>query len=452
MNYFDAFVDYIYELSRIERHSDELDSQVYDCLIDYTSAIVGGSGLWMDRISRILDNRFENGDYHTVGAEANSSLETALLTNGLLSHVAELDDGVIEGIIHPGAPIFTALLSVFQKKNMEWNLFVRAVTVGYEVACRIAESIQPGHKLLGYHASATCGTLGVAVALSVASRLNKEYIRQALSIALASSHGTLKVLEDGSELKPYNVSSAVINGFVAFQMAKAGFKGAEDPFDGEAGFFAQMADKVNYGKLIGNIRDLCIFKAYFKPYASCRYTHPTIEAAMKIRESHGLEADEIEDIRISTYSIAIRHHDHTEVPNVSSAKMCIPFGAAVSLLKGSGGIDAFCDRTVKDQHIKDLTRKVQVIEDERYSAQFPRKSIATMTVRTKDGNEYYATVDMPKGEPDNPMTREDLVLKLKQSCEFAGFDFKGVCGYIESVRNIGIEDYFGKINKYSSNK
>lgn len=451
MNYFEAFVDYIYEVSRSERCSDELDRQVYDCLIDYTSAIIGGSKLWIDRISSILDEGFEKGEYHTVGTDDRSSLETALLTNGLLSHVAELDDGVIEGIIHPGAPVFTALLAVFQKKNMDWNLFVRAVTVGYEVACRIAESIQPGHKLLGYHASATCGTLGVAVALSVASRLDKEHMRQALAIALASSHGTLKVLEDGSELKPYNVSSAVINGFVAFQMAKAGFKGAEDPFDGEAGFFAQMADKVNYDKLIGNTGDLCIFRTYFKPYASCRYTHPTIEAAIKIKEKHGLQADDIEDIQISTYSIAIRHHDHTEVPNVSSAKMCIPFGAAVGILKGSGGIDAFCDETVKNPHIKDITKKVRVIEDKDYSALFPQKSVATMTVWTNNGNKYYETVDLPKGEPDNPMTHGDILLKLQQSCEFAGFDFEDMCGYIDNIRNIGIEDYFGNMNKYHSN-
>lgn len=450
MNCYDKFVDYIYKLSQTGIDNCDLHNQVYNCLIDYTSAIIGGTRLCHNKISGLLDDGFESGDYYIIGFKKNASLETALLSNGILSHVAELDDGVIDGIIHPGAAIFTSIFSVFQKKKIEWNLFVKAVSVGYEVACRIAESIQPGHKLLGYHASATCGTLGVAMALATLSRFGKSQMKEALTIALASSHGTLKVLEDKSELKPYNIASAVINGFVAFQMAKAGFKGADNPFDGEAGFFAQMAKDVDYDKLIGNTQELCIYRSYFKPYASCRYTHPTLEAAIKIRDLYKLQADQIENIQISTYSIAIRHHDHTEVPNVSSAKMCIPFAAAVGLLRGSGGIDAFSDDTIQDPQIKELTRKVCVAEDTKYSLLFPRQSIATMSVRTKKGDIYSCTVDLPKGESGNPMTQSDLLLKLKKSCEYANFDYEGIYNYINNIRLNEFEDYFGNLNRYYS--
>lgn len=450
MSYFEEFVDYIYELSQMDAYNRRLESQVFDCLVDYTSAITGGSRLWHDRISVLLKDVFESGGFHVIGFEETASLETALLSNGLLSHVAELDDGIIEGIVHPGAPVFTALLSVFQNSIIEWRTFVSAVAVGYEAACKIAEAIQPSHKLLGYHASATCGTIGVAVALGVISRFDRNQIKEVLTIAMASSHGTLKVLEDESELKPYNVASAVINGFVAFQMAKAGFKGADDPFEGEAGFFAQMAKSVDHGRLIGNAKDLCIYRTYFKPYASCRYTHPSIEAAKEIKDNYKVSPDDVEDIEISTYSIAIRHHDHTEVPNVSSAKMCIPFAAVVGLIKGSGGINAFSEETLKDKHVRELTRKVRVVENEEFSSQFPKKSIATLTVTTKNGMKYSSTIDLPKGEPENPMTSEDLVLKLCQSCEFAGFDYDAVFEYIKNVRNNGIIDYFGNLNKYRS--
>ena len=450
MSLYDKFVDYIYELSQADIDDCNLDSQVYDCLIDYTSAIIGGAKLCRDKVAGLLDNAFESGDYSVIGFEDKASLETALLSNGILSHVAELDDGVIDGIIHPGATVFTSIFSVFQKKKIEWKLFVKAVTVGYEAACRIAESIQPGHKLLGYHASATCGTLGVAVALSAIASFDKSQMREAMTIALASSHGTLKVLEDKSELKPYNVASAIINGFVAFQMAKAGFKGADNPFDGEAGFFSQMARVVDYDKLIGNIEDLCIYKSYFKPYASCRYTHPALEAALRIRDLYELQPSQIEEVQVSTYSIAIRHHDHTEVPNISSAKMCIPFAASVGLIMGSGGIDAFSDETIQDSNIRSLTRKVRVVEDEKYSALFPRQSVATMSVKTKDGNNYSCTVDLPKGGPGNPMTQRDLLSKLKSSCEYANFNFEGVCSYINNIRLNQFEDYFGNLNLYYS--
>lgn len=428
----------------------KLDEQVFKCMMDYTSAIIGGTKLARGKINNLLAEAFDSGDYSVVGFNDKASLESALLSNGFLSHVAELDDGVIDGIIHPGAAIFTAIFTVFQKKKIDWSLFVKAVTVGYEVACRIAEAIQPGHKLLGYHASATCGTLGVAMALATISNFDKGQMRETLAIALASTHGTLKVLEDKSELKPYNIASAVINGFVSFQMAKAGFKGADDPFEGEAGFFSQMAKEVNYDKLLAVNDELCIFKSYFKPYASCRYTHPALEAAMNIRQQHGLEENQIDAMQVSTYSIAIRHHDHTEVPNVASAKMCIPFAAAVGILRGSGGIDAFCDETIEDPQIKSLTRKVRIVEDEKFSALFPKKSAATLSITTKDGNVYSYTVDMPKGEPDNPMTQEDVLDKLKKSCNFAGFSFNGIQDYVDKIKSNAIEDYFGNLNKYYS--
>lgn len=449
MNCYEKFIDYIYNLSQSDIYNEKLDNQVYDCLIDYTSAIIGGTKLSRDKISGLLDNCFEKGNYNTVGFKEKASLETALLSNGFLSHVAELDDGIIEGIIHPGAAVFTAIFTVFQNTKIEWKLFVKAVAIGYEVACRIAESIQPGHKLLGYHASATCGTLGVAIALATVSHFDKCKMRETLTIALASSHGTLKVLEGSSELKPYNVASAVVNGFVAFQMAKAGFKGADDPFDGEAGFFSQMARDVDYDKLLDN-SNFCIYKAYFKPYASCRYTHPALEAAMRLRQLHKLSADQVESVEISTYSIAIRHHDHTEVQNVSSAKMCIPFAAAVGLLIGSGGIDAFSDEAIQDIQIKDLTRKVRVVEDKKYSALFPQQSIATVSVKTKEGKNYSCTVDLPKGEPDNPMTQHDLNVKLEKSCEYTGFSYRDVYSHISKIRLTHIENYFGNLNRYYS--
>lgn len=450
MNYYDKFIDYIYNLSQTDIDNCKLDNQVYNCLIDYTSAVIGGTRLWQNKIYNLLNNSIENGTYNIIGFRYTSSLETALLSNGLLSHVAELDDGVIDGILHPGATVFTSIFSVFQKRKIEWKLFVKAVVIGYEVACRIAEAMQPSHKLLGYHASATCGTLGVAMALATLSNFNKRQMKETLTIALASSHGTLKVLENDSELKPYNVASAIINGFVAFQMAKAGFKGANNPFEGEAGFFSQMAQDVNYNKLIDNTQKLCIYKAYFKPYASCRYTHPSLEAAMKIRELYNLRADQIENIQISTYSIAIRHHDHTEVPNVSSAKMCIPFAVAVGLLIGSGGIDAFTDDTVQNYQIKNLIKKISVTDDLKYSSLFPKQSIATILVKTKDGHTYSHTIDLPKGESGNPMILTDLFSKLKKSCEFSNFNFEGICNYIKSIRLNIIEDYFGNLNKYYS--
>ena len=63
---------------------------------------------------------------------------------------------------------------------------------------------------------------------------------QAFAAACVAAGGMLKVLDDGSELKPYNVAKASLLALTSLQMAKAGFKGHEDPLGG-LGFLKMMA-------------------------------------------------------------------------------------------------------------------------------------------------------------------------------------------------------------------
>ena len=41
-----------------------------------------------------------------------------------------------------------------------------------------------------------------------------------------------------------------------------------------------------------------IQKSYTKPYASCRYTHPAVEAAIRLRNEHGLRPEDIESVDV----------------------------------------------------------------------------------------------------------------------------------------------------------
>ena len=128
--------------------------------------------------------------------------------------------------------------------------------------------------------------------------------RNAFAIAAVSSTGMLKVLDDGSELKPYNVAKSALLGLVATQMAKAGFVGHHDVLGGDRGFLRIMTGSSDV--------DVCepllngtyaIEKAYIKPYAACRYCHPSIEAAIKLRPLVAIE--EIDSIVVRTYSLAV---------------------------------------------------------------------------------------------------------------------------------------------------
>ena len=162
-----------------------------------------------------------------------------------------------------------------------------------------------------------------------------------------------------------------------------------------------------------------IMKSYTKPYASCRYTHPAVEAAIHLRTR--LRPEAVEEIDIRTYDLAVSGHDHTEIPGSYSAKMSIPYATAAGLLYGKAGLQEFSEEAVRGTEILDLTKKIRVAADAKLSAVFPDIQAAVVTIRTTDGT-YTDRVNFPKGEPENPLTAEEFRSRYDGLMAYAGVD------------------------------
>ena len=158
-----------------------------------------------------------------------------------------------------------------------------------------------------------------------------------------------------------------------------------------------------------------------KPYAACRYCHPSIENALSVRTREGFDVEQIERIEVRTYALAVNKHDQTEVGKVSAAKMSIPFGVAVSLFSGAADAGAYSQEIINNEMVKRLAKKVAVIPDEAFSAEFPAKSIATLKVTMSDGSVFEAKTDKPKGEASDPLSDDELRKKFLSLASFSKF-------------------------------
>ena len=421
----DEFLRGLFTLERCGT-DDCVRHTVSRCFLDYLGATLAGSRILGKRGNSVMDMLgLGSPECTIVGFGRKGSLHTASFINGLSAHTAELDDGVIAGIIHPGAPVFTALMAVCERNHLKFDRFCIGAIVGYESSVRLAKAIQPSHKKLGYHASATCGLIGAAMSVGAALGYTFEEQKRTLSAAIASAHGTLKVLEDNSELKPFNVASAASDAIVAACIGKCGFEGPNDPLSGNAGFLQRFSDDIDESLLYRRESDsLCLDEVYVKPYAACRYCHPSIENALKLRASNEFSVEDISDIEVQTYSLAVNKHDRTDISNISSAKMSIPFGAAVALCRGSASVDAYCDETIANEMICRTMKKVRVIPNNAFSKSFPAKSIATMRIRMTDGRVLEERTDEPKGESTAPLSDRELCDKFSSLARYAGIDKK----------------------------
>jgi len=387
-------------------------------LLDYLAVTSAGAVFQKNKLKKYKDfAQPETGEFTTIGV-GKLALKEAVFLNGLNGHALDFDDGTNSGIIHLGSPIFSLLLPLAEKYDIDVEEMLRAAVIGYETSYTIAVSIQPGHKAMGYHATGTCGVLGATMAASYMLGFSAEERFQAFAIACVSASGMLKVLDDESELKPYNVAKTALLALTSMQLAKAGFKGHHDPLGGR-GFLKMMTGKeeVELKPVLLN-GTYAIMKSYTKPYASCRYTHPSVEAAIHLRSKVG--ADEVERINIKTYSLAVAGHDHTEIPGSYSAKMSIPYATAVGLIYGKAGLQEFSEENVKREEILRLTKKITVEEDQALSNMFPDIQAAIINIKAKGGREFIDRVDFPKGEPENPLSEKEFKERYDGLMDYAG--------------------------------
>ncbi len=437
MNKTEEFLARIYEVKQKPIPQNVMERAKL-ALLDYIGVTVAGLKEQREKIDSLVAGFCDHGgEIRPVGMSETMSITNAAFLNGLNGHALDFDDGTNAGIIHLGSPIFSVLLPLAQKYHFDGETLLRSAILGYEASFTMARTIQPVHKKLGYHATGTCGLLGIAVAVSEALNFSDKQARDAFSTAAVSATGTLKVLEDGSQLKPYNVAKTALLGLIATQMAQAGFDTPDDALSGTAGFLSQLygTDDVELvSPLLGGT--YAIEKAYIKPYAACRYTHPSIDIAKEMRKSHNIDPELIDRVQIRTYALAVKKHDHTDIKGAASAKMSIPYNFAVTYVLGKTGMEAFTADALNDPQVRALTKKIVVEEDAQMTAAFPEKTVATVALVLKDGSVLQGESVLPKGEPENPLSLDEVVEKFSALATYGGKTEKEIAQIVETVRHI----------------
>lgn len=409
-------------------------------LLDYLAVTCAGAAFQKAKLNKYYAfAQPEHGTFRAIGTGKNLALKEAVFLNGLNAHALDLDDGTNSGIIHLGSPVFSLLLPLAQRYENSVDDLLKAAIIGYEASYTIAVSIQPMHKALGFHATGTCGVVGATLAAAYLLDLSEEDRFHAFATACVSASGMLKVLDDGSELKPYNVAKAALLSLTSLQLAIAGFKGHTDPLGGYRGFLKMMSGDENTEikpcLLNGTY---AIMKSYSKPYASCRYTHPPVEAAIHLRNQYGITAQVVKDITVETYDLAVSGHDHTDIKGAYSAKMSIPYSVAAALVYGKVGLQEFSEGILNNPAVQSLAKKVKVIPNDSLSIVFPNKQSAIVTITTETGS-FCKRVDFPKGEPENPLKDNEFYERYLSLMEYGGVS-SNVCDDVyKSVNDMSIK-------------
>jgi 2-methylcitrate dehydratase PrpD len=181
--------------------------------------------------------------------------------------------------------------------------------------------------------------------------------------------------------------------------------------------FKAMADSVSTEHLFDGLgSDFYIMGQYIKFHAACRHIHPTIDGLLSVMRAQQLKFEDLDRVDVTTYPVAVSFCGAPTLPETAEgAKFSLAFSVAMAAYFGDAGEHRYTQSVVQNEDIRTLAARVTSRTDARWEQAYPKERGAAITISCKNGKSFFIEVPLPKGEPENPATDEDFILKFQQN-------------------------------------
>jgi 2-methylcitrate dehydratase PrpD len=378
------------------------------CVVDWAAATIpGGMRPPATLLAIALGNEVGAGAAVLIPSGRRAGVRAAALINGCAAHTIEFDDIYRDALYHPGAPTISAALAIAQDRHASGDRFLRSVIAGYELSTRIGVVVQPTHYDF-WHTTGTVGTFGAAAAAATILGLDAERCAHALATSGTLAAGLQQAFRSHSMSKPLHSGHAAETGLLAALGAERGLTGTLDILEGPRGFGAAMSNSPDFERALDDVSAFNIRHMTFKNYAACGHTFAAIDAVRELRVRHNLIAAEVERIEIATYAKALEVAGNADPHTAFEAQFSLPYCVAVALVTGSARLEAFTDERLQDDVVKSLITRTTLGVNPHADAVYPGQRAATVTVHATDGRLLTAHAPTRKGDPDNPLSDDEL--------------------------------------------
>ena len=345
----------------------------------------------------------------------NVSKADKALYYGFASHYLDFDDAQANLAGHFSTVLYSALLAVLEPHDT-WHDFLRAYIIGAELEGIIGSLINPAHRTQGWHSTGTVGVIGAAAAIGTLRGLHGESLAQLLSLAATQSAGMF--FQSGTDGKPLHAGLAARNGVWAYELLQhTSLKTSTKSFDPERGWFKIIGkttvtsnDIASRWLAPGQLIDPGL---WMKVHPYCSAAICGAEAAEivahRLYTSDSFLWDEIDRVTVHFPPGADAALRYTSPKTGREGQFSIEYVVYQVLAYGVVQDELFKIDTI-DQSVRDYMSRIERVYDLPKVAQTER--ITKVTVTLKNGDTFTETVNNPKGSPNNPLTLEDIRIKL----------------------------------------
>ena len=391
---------------------------VHECkrrLIDTFACAIGAYDEPLSSMARAVARRQTGNPSASVwGCSWATTPEAAAFANGVMLRLDDISDNYrVKSGGHP-SDVIAGILAVGEAVHADGRSIISAITLAYDVYCSFCESYDFNSK--GWD-QPVYGVVACVLGAGRLLALSREQMGHAVALALAPNLALFQTrCGNLSSWKGCAGANASRNAVFAAFLAKDGFTGPDEVFEGKCGLW-DVAGKFAWDLAIGAGSPHRVAKTHFKRYPVCGHGQSAAEAATHLFGK--VQPREDPDITVETYRIAVEQMagdvSRWSPTTRETADHSLPFVVAVALLDGEVTAKSFSPERLRDPVVTGLMRRIKVIENRDFSDSFPGKWPCRVRVRARSGECVVSEVMNPKGHAYNPMDDTELQTKFSQA-------------------------------------
>ena len=338
-----------------------------------------------------------------------TSMGNAAYANGTMAHALDFDNTWYP-LNHPTSPTLPVVMAIAEHYKLSGKKIIEAIATAFEVQGRVrlaSTGLKTGQ---GFHKPGTTGTFGATAAACKMLGLDKQQTLMAFGLA-GSRAGSISI-NTGSMTKSSHSGHAARMGLECGVLAQMGWTASADVF-GPKGFFDTF--------LHGDASPELLIKDFgaplrmvepgvgFKKHPSNYFTHRPIDAALALREQHGLQAAQIARVKVTfpRFEYVNRPQPDTGL----DGKFSVQYTTALALLDGEISVDSFTNERRFAADIVALLPRIELNIDDSIPADFDHMHVI-VEVTTTDGRTLTSRVDKLSGWIGSPLSREQRLKKF----------------------------------------
>ncbi len=405
-------------------------------MLDCLGCILSGTQIVNAKVIREAVKGIADGGECTIfGTGEKTNTMMAALINGTTGHSQDYDDDHREGTQHASVAVLPAVMALAEKYGKSGAEVLLAYIIGSDVTIRSGETFQGTSYYAGWHLTGTCGVMGAAAGAAKVMGLDVQQTVDALGVAGSAAGGLGAFNSNGSWTKRFHAGQSAMNGVLAAMMGKEGYFAPAAVYEdkdgwlncfsfkgGSAGYAPALPNGIQNGeKLVENFGTKWeMADNSIKLHSCCRFTNNFCDCAIDIHNQPGFDWKKVKSIHAEcnqfTDTKLCRPEEVKRHPkNIVNAQFSLFYEIACGLVKGRVIPESFTEEAIRDERLNHLCDLITWEVNPDFEAVYPERYPARVTVTMEDGSVYVGEVEYPKGDPEYPATKEEIVEKFRNN-------------------------------------